>query len=66
MLTFETKEDLAAYLREELLGTGEATELLGFSRQYLFQLVSSGKLIPAKESGRERLFWREDLLKFKK
>lgn len=66
MLTFKTKKDLAAYIQTELIGTGEATEFLGFSRQYLDKLVKTGKLTPVKESSRERLFWREDIENFKK
>ncbi|KNX34699.1 MULTISPECIES: helix-turn-helix domain-containing protein [Bacillus amyloliquefaciens group] len=51
---------------EETVNTSEAIEMLGFTRQYLNQLVKSGELEPMKEMPRDRLFLKEDILDFQK
>lgn len=65
LYTFNSKEELAEWIAREVVGTNEALELLGGSRQNLHNFVKSGKLVPVKESGRERLFFREDVLERK-
>ena len=49
---------------DEILNlTQEAAVLLGCSRQYINELVKSGKLRPIKSSEKSTLFWKSDLLK---
>jgi hypothetical protein len=62
---FKTREELAEWIAREVLTTGEALELLGSSRQNLHSFVKRGKLVPIKESNRERLFFRSDVLERK-
>lgn len=65
MYVFNSKEELAAWIAENLVSTNEAMEILECSRQNLHSFVQRGKLIPVKETNRERLFFREDVLKRK-
>lgn len=62
MYSFASKEELAAWIAREVVGTAEALELIQCSRQNLHKFVKSGKLVPIKEEGRERIFFREDVL----
>ncbi|MFC3802819.1 helix-turn-helix domain-containing protein [Cohnella sp. GCM10012308] len=62
MFNFESKEALAEWIAHEVVSTAEAAELLNCSRQNLHAFVTSGKLTPIKETNRERLFWRSDVL----
>lgn len=62
MYQFATREELEEWIRRELVTSTEAIEILGGSRQNLYQYVQSGRLVPVKESGRDRLFWRSDVL----
>ncbi len=62
MFTFETKEELASWFEHNVVSTAEAIEILGCSRQNLHAFVKSKKLTPIKETNRERLFWRSDVL----
>lgn len=65
MYQFATREELEEWIRRELVTSTEAIVILGGSRQNLYQYVQSGRLVPAKESGRDRLFWRSDVLECK-
>lgn len=60
--SFASKEDLNSYIADELVSTAEAMEILECSRQNLHSFVKRGKLTPVKETNRERLFWRSDVL----
>lgn len=62
MYTFESKEELAVWFNQEVVTTSEAMELLGCSRQNIHGFVKNGKLVPIKDSGKDRLFWRSDVL----
>ncbi|MFT3655123.1 hypothetical protein DALLNEIH_01543 [Bacillus sp. B01(2024)] len=66
MLTYNLKERdaIKRFLNEEIVNTSEAIEILGFTRQYLNQLVKNGELEPMKEMPRDRLFLKEDILDF--
>ncbi|MGG3110531.1 helix-turn-helix domain-containing protein [Bacillus velezensis] len=68
MLTYNLKERdaIKRFLNEETVNTSEAIEILGFTRQYLNQLVKSGELEPMKEMPRDRFFLKEDILDFQK
>lgn len=65
MYKFESKEELAAWISKELISTAEAMEIMNCSRQNLHSFVQRGKLTPVKETNRERLFWRSDVLERK-
>ncbi|MDP7980832.1 DNA-binding protein [Bacillus multifaciens] len=65
MYKFDTKDDLIRFINEETVNTTEAVSILGCSRQYIHQLVTEKKLIPIKEMPRDRLFFKEDILKRK-
>ncbi|MEH7103399.1 helix-turn-helix domain-containing protein [Bacillus velezensis] len=60
------RDAIKKFLKEEILNTSEALEVLGFTRQYLNQLVKTGELEPMKEMPRDRLFLKEDILDFQK
>ncbi|MED4685665.1 DNA-binding protein [Bacillus mycoides] len=53
------------FVNDEIVHTLEALEILECSRQNLNKLVKSGTLVPIKEMVRDRLFFREDILKRK-
>ncbi|HGH1669907.1 DNA-binding protein [Bacillus thuringiensis] len=65
MYNFETKEELINFVNDEIVNTSEALEILECSRQNLNKLVKSGTLVPIKEMVRDRLFFKEDILKRK-
>lgn len=65
MYNFETKEELIKFVNDEIVNTSEALEILECSRQNLNKLVKSGALVPIKEMVRDRLFFKEDILKRK-
>ncbi|MCY8932520.1 helix-turn-helix domain-containing protein [Bacillus atrophaeus] len=66
MYNLKEREAIKRFLNEETVNTSEAIEILGFTRQYLNQLVKSGELEPMKEMPRDRLFLKEDILDFQK
>lgn len=57
-----TEEDLFAYVRKNLVSTGEVTEILKCSRQNVGDLVKRGKLKPVREEKNNSLFLRSDVL----
>lgn len=61
MFNFDSKEELAAWINQNVVSTAEAIEILGGTRQNLHGFVKNGKLVPIKETNRERLFWRSDV-----
>ncbi|AVR33538.1 DNA-binding protein [Bacillus cereus] len=63
MYNFESKEELIKFVNDEIVNTSEALEILECSRQNLNKLVKSGTLVPIKEMVRDRLFFKEDILK---
>lgn len=65
MYNFNSKEELAEWIAREVVGTSEAMEIMDCSRQNLHKFVQSGKLVPIKDTGRERLFLRSDVLERK-
>ncbi|CAG7568847.1 Uncharacterised protein [Streptococcus pneumoniae] len=65
MYKFETKADLIRFIQNEIVNTSEALEILGCSRQNLNVMVQKEKLKPIKEMPRDRLYFKEDVLKSK-
>lgn len=64
-LNFKSKEELTKFIADELVNTKEAMEILGCSRQNIFDLIKRGKLIPIKEMPKDRLFFKEDIIERK-
>ncbi|PGA10242.1 DNA-binding protein [Bacillus mycoides] len=65
MYNFESKDELIKFVKDEIVNTSEALEILECSRQNLNKLVKSGTLVPIKEMVRDRLFFKEDILQRK-
>ncbi|EJQ55117.1 MULTISPECIES: hypothetical protein [Bacillus cereus group] len=65
MYKFETKSDLIRFIQDEIVNTSEALEILGCSRQNLNVMVQKEKVKPIKEMPRDRLYFKEDILKSK-
>ena len=65
MYNFKTKDDLIRFIQDEIVNTSEALEILGCSRQNLNYMVQTDKVKPIKELPRDRLYFKEDILKSK-
>ncbi|WP_259417433.1 DNA-binding protein [Bacillus toyonensis] len=65
MYKFETKDDLIRFIQNEIVNTSEALEILGCSRQNLNVMVQKEKVKPIKEMSRDRLYFKEDIIKCK-
>jgi len=63
--SFKSQEELTEFIRNEIINTSEALEILQCSRQNLNNLVQRGVLNPIKDLPRDRLFYREDIVKRK-
>lgn len=63
--SFPNRESLTAFIQNEILNTAEATEILQCTRQNLYDLVKRGVLTPIKEFPKDRLFYKEDIIKRK-
>ncbi|MGE7020427.1 DNA-binding protein [Solibacillus cecembensis] len=63
--SFNSKEKLTEYIQSEIINTTEALEILQCSRQNLNNLVKRGVLTPIKDLPRDRLFYKEDIVKRK-
>ena len=61
MFDLENKQELINFISENVIGTAEASEILGCSRQYIDQLVKQGKLIPIKQLSNNKLFLKSDI-----
>ncbi|MDO6632866.1 DNA-binding protein [Bacillus thuringiensis] len=65
MYKFETKNELIRFIQDEIVNTSEALDILGCSRQNLNVMVQKEKVKPIKEMSRDRLYFKEDILKSK-
>ncbi|MGR6008167.1 DNA-binding protein [Bacillus cereus] len=65
MYKFETKEELIRFINDEIINTSEALDILGCSRQNLNKMIKNEKIIPIKEMVRDRLYFKDDVLKSK-
>ncbi|MCY9546799.1 DNA-binding protein [Lysinibacillus xylanilyticus] len=63
--SFNSREELTEYIQDEIINTTEALEILQCSRQNLNNLVQRGVIIPIKDLPRDRLFFKEDIVKRK-
>lgn len=66
MYSFNSREELAEFVQNEIINTTEALEILQCSRQNLNELVKREVIIPIKDLPRDRLFFKEDIIKRKK
>lgn len=63
--SFNSREKLTEYIQDEIINTTEALEILQCSRQNLNNLVQRGVITPIKDLPRDRLFFKEDIVKRK-
>ncbi|SPT99203.1 Uncharacterised protein [Lysinibacillus capsici] len=63
--SFKNRDDLTEYIKSEIINTTEALEILQCTRQNLNNLVQRGVLNPIKDLPRDRLFFKEDIVKRK-
>lgn len=61
-LIFNSREELEQFIQAELINTADVMQILNCSRQNVFDLIKRGKLKPIRESKKERLFLRSDIL----
>lgn len=66
MYTFNSREELAAFIVSEVINTSEAREILGCSRQNIDDLIKRGKLIPIRILAKDKWFFKSDVLSRKK
>jgi predicted DNA-binding transcriptional regulator AlpA len=59
---FNSREELEQFIQNELINTAEVMQILNCSRQNVFDLIKRGKLKPVKETPKERLFFKSDIL----
>lgn len=62
MQPFSSRDELQQWLATEILSTSEVMDLLQCTRQNLHKFVQTGKLVPIKDTGRERWFLRSEVL----
>lgn len=65
MIKISNEKEFRSFIKEELLFTSEAAELLDCSRQAISAAVKKGMLEPIKDTGKERLFLRSDVMAYK-
>lgn len=58
---FNSREEVEEFIRNEVLTTSEAVEILGITRQRMSKLISDGKLTPVKKLRGDSLFLRSDI-----
>ncbi|AVR33507.1 DNA-binding protein [Bacillus cereus] len=57
----DSREEVENFICNEVLTTGEASEILGVKRARMSQLIKEGKLTPVKKLDKVSLFLRADL-----
>ena len=58
-----TADDFKAFASERIINAAEAAEILNCSRQYINELVKTGKLHPIKASEKNTLFLKSEVLR---
>lgn len=61
---FKDVNSLKEFIEQEVITTHEVAEMLGCSRQNIKQLVDYKTLIPIKQTSRERLFLKSDVISY--
>ena len=54
-------EEITSVISQSVVDTAEACELLGCSRQYINELVRTGRLVPIKSNEKWTLFLKSDI-----
>lgn len=62
MMKFNTVDEFKQFIAENLLTTQESADILGCTRQNIDRLVSAGKLLPVKQTQRDKLFYKKDII----
>ena len=61
-ITFNNDEELKTFIAANVITTMEAAAILNCSRQSVDQSVKGGRLKPLKQTLRDKLFWKPDVL----
>ncbi|EOW9530532.1 helix-turn-helix domain-containing protein [Bacillus cytotoxicus] len=61
-----SREEVENFIRNEVLATPEAMEILEISRARMSAMIKAGKLVPIKKLGNVSLFLRKDIAEKKK
>lgn len=56
-----SREEVENFIREEVLITAEAMEILGVNRSRMSALIKAGKLTPIKKLGNVSIFLKADI-----
>jgi hypothetical protein len=62
---FNSREELEGFIKNEVLTTSEAKEILNVTKQRLNTLVKTGRITPVKKTKNDSLFLRIDVMKLK-
>lgn len=62
---FKDVDSLKEFIEQEVITTHEVAEMLGCTRQNIKQLVDYKTLVPVKQTSRERLFFKADVIEYK-
>ncbi|HWR40779.1 MAG TPA: hypothetical protein VN611_14895 [Patescibacteria group bacterium] len=65
-MEFHSEKELWSFISLHLIGFTEVMELLKCTQNELRELVRSGKLRPRKETARDSLFWKKEVLAYLK
>ena len=57
------KSELECFIKDQIINTKDATEILNCSRQNIDDLVKREKIKPIKEWKNNKIFFKSDLLK---
>jgi len=58
-----SSDDFRMFAAERIINAAEAADILNCSRQYINELVKTGKLHPVKTSGKNTLFLKSEVIK---
>ncbi|WP_342488550.1 helix-turn-helix domain-containing protein [Cytobacillus sp. FSL W7-1323] len=61
---FKSVDEFKRFIESELLTTREVAEMLDCSRQNIKQLVDWKTIVPVKQTSRERLFLKSDIISY--
>lgn len=59
---FDSDEELKLFIADNIVTTMEAADIMKCSRQNIDDLVRREKLTPLKQTQRDKLFWKADIL----
>lgn len=62
VMSAEEREKRRNQIREEIISSKEALEILGFSRMRLSQIVNEGRITPIRNG----IYLKDDIIAFKK